>query len=212
MRRTLIAALAGSMSLAPAFALEAPTLDYMRELARPDRTVLVMEYIAPRLNAAIERTGLAAPERFRPLDGRTIRISDDLVIRLGGVAPCRSDVPVQHEDYQGTCVGLAAEGLDIELRHASVLLCRAYADQRDEPVQEATCYTYTVIGDALESVDPVEARLVGGGWAFASRNADGTPERADLAVAEQQAAANRLVLWSMEPVPLPDPPDADAPQ
>lgn len=192
-----------AMAASPALALDAPSLDYMRSLVRPDRTVLVMEYIDPRLNAATERVGLASHERFRPANGTTIRISDDMAVRLGGVVSCPSDVPVQHEDYQGTCAGLAAEGLAIALRHASALLCRAFADEKGKRVQEATCYTYTKIGDALESVDMVEESLVSGGWAFAARGSDGVPERADLAEAERMAAANRLVLWSMDPVPLP---------
>ena len=200
----LLAALAlASLAPSAALALDAPALDYMRKLARPDRTVLVMEYIDLRLNAATERVGMMARERFRAVDGVTIRVSDELAVRLSGLMPCTSDVPVQHDDYQGTCAGLAAEGLDIELRHASVLLCRAYADQKGKPVQEATCYTYTRIGDALESVDMVEESLVGGGWAFAARGADGVPERADLAAAERMAAVSGLVLWSMDPVPLP---------
>ena len=202
---SILPAVLAVASLAPdaALALDAPALDYMRELARPDRTLLVMEYIDARLNAATERVGMMVRERFRPVDGTTIRVSDELAVRLGGVVPCASNVPVQHEDYQGTCAGLAAEGLDIELRHASVLLCRAYADQRGQSVQEATCYTYTRIGDALESVDMVEESLVGGGWAFAARGADGVPQRGDLAAAERMAATNGFVLWSMDPVPLP---------
>lgn len=205
MKVPLLAALALAAAAHPALALDAPTVDYMRSLQKPDRTVLVMEYIDPRLRAATERVGLSSKERFHPTSGDTFRISDELSIQLDGITACPSDVPIQYDDYQGTCAGLAAEGLDIQLRRASVVICRAFEEQKDLPVQRATCYTYIHIPDALEAVDMVEEMLVEGGWVFATRNEDGTYVRPELAAAEQRAVTYGLALWSMKPVPTPWP-------
>ena len=190
---------------AKAFALEAPTVGYMQSLQKQNRFVFVMEWIDPRLRAAMEREGFASKQPFTPLgeDGTVIRIASDRAIKLAGITACDDDTPIQYEDFQGTCRTLASEGLDIQLRRASALLCRAFIEHKEAPVPPATCFTYTAIGDAMIAVDNVEQQLVSGGWVFAARRANGRRTRPDLRDAESIAINMRLGLWSMDDVPHP---------
>lgn len=175
----------------------------MRQLARPGQFVLVVEYFDPKLNAAVDRLGLASKTPFAPVGPTTLKGSDAIALSLGGVAPCGNDEPIAFEDYQGPCAGLARYGLDQITRNARVLLCRAYLDQKGRENQEVACFAYTNFPGALESVDPVEATLVAQGMAFVARGSDGKPERPDLVSSEDLARSQKSALWSMNPVPKP---------
>ena len=200
----LAAALAVGITV-PAHAIEKPSIGYMQSLERADRFVFVMEWIDPRLRAAVEREGLASPEPFAPFgeDGTLITISKDRAIKLSGITACDDDTPIQYEDFQGTCRSMAVEGLDIQLRRATVLLCRSFVGNKDRAIQPASCFTYTNIDGVMIAVDNVEEQLVSGGWVFASRRSNGERVRPDLREAESIAINMKMGLWSMRRVPHP---------
>lgn len=198
----VLLALAGS-ALGQSRAIPDPTKDYMRQLARAGQFVLVVEYFDPKLNAAVDRLGLASKTPFTPRGPLEIKGSDTMTLTLGGITPCASGEPVSFEDFNGPCRELTRHGLEQITRNARVLLCRAYLDQKGRAAQEVTCFAYTNFPGALESVDPIEATLVAQGMAFVARGKDGKPERPDLVSSEELARSQRLALWSMNPVPKP---------
>lgn len=70
------------------------------------------------------------------------------------------------------------------------MLCRAYADQLDRPVQEATCLVAEEgVGGRVVGGVVVDDALVGIGAAVVERDAGGKPLRPELAGAERTGGA-----------------------
>jgi hypothetical protein len=115
------------------------------------------------------------------------------IITLYGLSPCKKVGSFQFKGESFTCQTLWQSRLSDNLHYTQVVLCRAYADQANKPVEQATCIVSdqgfgqstgrTVTGTVLDDA------LVGLGIASVDRDAAGKPLRPDLAKAEKQGAA-----------------------
>ena len=164
----------------------APPIDkaYIRSLATPGKTVLVVEYYDGQAKV-VDRKGYASSNGFKAISATEIRVEQNLSLRLFGVEPCEGDMVNRREDYAGACAEFAKRGLTTLLRSPRVILCRAFIAEQAAPVQDATCYGYYNFPGSLDSVDMFEEQLVSLGTHRIARKADGSPARPDLVEAEK---------------------------
>jgi hypothetical protein len=158
--------------------------DYVRSLAAPGKTVLVIEYYDGR-KTVVARQGYASAKGFAPISPTDFRVDDGVGLHLFGVEPCQGDVVNQREGYSGSCDDFARTHLAIELKSSKVIYCRAFLTEEKASVQDATCWGYHYYPGSLDSVDNMEEQLLSIGALRLSRKADGTPLRPDLASAER---------------------------
>jgi hypothetical protein len=182
-----------------------PSKDYMKSLGKQGQHVFAQEYYDPETRQVVKREGFASNKPYEADSPLSFRVSDDRRITFTGVTPCPDTTPVQYEDFSGACKDLAVYGINGDLKNARVVLCRSYKDQIGRPQQDASCYTWTYFPNALDAVENIEKDLVGLGYWFVARRADGKPVRPDLEYDEQVAKTGPYGLWSMKPVPTPPP-------
>lgn len=111
-------------------------------------------------------------------------------IALYGLAPCQRKGSFSFKGEQFSCASFWQERLSDNLFGTQAVLCRAYADQIDRPVQEATCIRANEGsgGRAMGGV-VIDDALVGLGAAVLDRDAGGKPLRPELAGAEKTGSA-----------------------
>jgi hypothetical protein len=168
----------------PADAAEPVNADYVRSLAAPGKTVLVLEYYDGQGDIA-ERRGFASATGFRAVSPTDFRVNGDLSIHLYGIEPCRGDMVNRREGFSGSCEEFAKLGLETLLQTPKVIYCRAFVSESSAPIQDATCYGYYHYPGSLDSVDMFEEELVSLGTHRISKKPDGSPARTDLAGAER---------------------------
>ena len=166
--------------LSSAYAIDDVDKDYVRSLAAPGKTVLVMEY-SDAAGVVVDRKGFASADGFAPTSGTSFRIDANTTINLYGVEPCTGEMVNAREGYSGSCDAWALQGIGNELRNAKVIYCRAFVSEQNATEQDATCYTYTYFPGALDFVDNIEEQLVSTGFLRLSKDASGNPKRPDLA-------------------------------
>ncbi len=111
-------------------------------------------------------------------------------IALYGLAPCRRTGSFDFKGQRFSCESLWQSRLADNLFGTQVVLCRAYADQLDRPVQEATCLVADEgPGRRVAGGVSVEDALVGIGSAVLARDGAGKPLRPELAGAEKTGSA-----------------------
>jgi hypothetical protein len=169
---------------AAAYAAEPVDVDYIRSLAAPGKTVLVVEYYDGQ-GGVTERKGFASASGFKAVSSTDFRVDADVTIHLYGIEPCRGDMVNRQEDFAGSCDEFARQGLETLLRSPKVIFCRAFVSEVRAPVQDATCYGYYHFPGSLDSVDMFEEQLVSLGTHRVAKKPDGSPARADLAEAEK---------------------------
>ncbi|MBZ9747658.1 hypothetical protein LB516_20640 [Mesorhizobium sp. CO1-1-7] len=171
-------------SLVPAIAAEPVDQAYIRSLAAPGKTVLVVEYYDGQGSIA-ERKGFASTSGFKAVSPIDFRVDSKTVLRLYGIEPCEGDLVNRREDFSGTCADYARKGLGTLLQSPKVIFCRAFVSEANAPLQDATCYGYYNYPGSVDTVDMFEEQLVSVGSHRVARNPDGTAVRKDLAEAEQ---------------------------
>jgi hypothetical protein len=163
----------------PAYAAEPVDEAYIRSLAAPGKTVLVMEYYDGQGKVS-ERKGYASASGFRAVSATDFQVDADLTVRLYGIEPCQGDMVNRKEDFAGSCDDYARQGLATLLQSPRVVYCRAFISEAGAPIQDATCYGYYHYPGSLDSVDMFEEELVSLGSHRIAKRPDGTPARADL--------------------------------
>ncbi|MBZ9811135.1 MULTISPECIES: hypothetical protein [unclassified Mesorhizobium] len=171
-------------SMLPAMAAEPIDQGYVRSLAAPGKTVLVVEYHDGQGGIA-ERKGFASTSGFRAISPTDFRIDAETVIHLYGIEPCEGDLVNRRDDFSGSCADYARKGLETLLQSPRVIFCRAFVSEANAPVQDATCYGYYNYPGSLDTIDMFEEQLVSIGTHRIARKRDGTPARKDLADAEK---------------------------
>jgi endonuclease YncB( thermonuclease family) len=168
----------------PALAAEAVDEAYIRSLAAPGKTVLVIEYYDGQGEIA-ERKGFASASGFRAISATDFRVDGNLTLRLYGIEPCEGNMVNRKEGFAGSCNDYARQNLETLLKSPRVIYCRAFVSEIGAQAQDATCYGYYYYPGILDSVDMFEERLVSVGSHRIAKRPDGTPARADLEEAEE---------------------------
>jgi hypothetical protein len=156
---------------------------YVRSLAAPGKTVLVIEYYDGQGKVS-ERKGYASASGFRAVSATDFQVDANLRVHLYGIEPCKGDMVNRKEDFAGSCDDYARQGLATLLQSPRVIYCRAFVSETGAPAQDATCYGYYNYPDSLDSVDMFEEQLVSVGSHRITKRADGTLARTDLKEAE----------------------------
>lgn len=157
---------------------------YVKSLAAPGKTVLVVEYYDPA-GKVVDRKGFASPSGFRAKSPVDIAVDTEVGLHIYGLEPCRGEMVNQKEGFAGRCGDYAREQLDILLKSAKVIFCRAFLTERNAPLQDATCFGYYNYPGSLDTIDNLEEQLVSLGALRLSKKQDGTLMRPDLADAEK---------------------------
>ncbi|MDM7852983.1 hypothetical protein KHQ08_18180 (plasmid) [Pseudochrobactrum algeriensis] len=184
--------LAGSASAAPQI-----DKTYIRSLAAPGKSVLVIEYYGADGKVA-ERKGYASEAGFSANDDLGIQVNSKTSVKLWGIEPCKGDFVNRKEDFAGSCNDYAKEQLQIMLKAPSVLYCRAFISEKNAASQNATCFGYYNYPNALDTVDMLEEQLLSIGAVRLNRKKNGEAERADLTDAEQIGKDGSYGFWADE--------------
>ena len=163
---------------------EAVNEAYIRSMAAPEGSVLVVEYRDGN-GGVTDRRGFASRSGFRPRSPTQIRINESLAIRLHGIEPCQGEMVNEKEGYAGPCHDYARHGLEVLLRAPSVIFCRALAREAGARLQNASCHGYYSYPGAADTIAMFEEQLVSLGIHRIVRTPDGTALRADLEAAER---------------------------
>lgn len=156
---------------------------YVRSLAAPGKTVLVIEYYDGQ-GKVTERKGFASVSGFRASSANDFRVDAKLTVHLYGIEPCQGDMVNRKEDFAGSCEDYARRGLETLLQSPRVIYCRAFVSETEAQAQDATCYGYYNYPGSLDTVDMFEEQLVSLGSHRVAKRPDGTAARTDLADAE----------------------------
>lgn len=175
--------LAALSACLPAYAAGPVDQAYVRSLAAPGKTVLVVEYYDGQGKVA-ERRGFASASGFKAASATDFRVDSSLTIHLYGIEPCQGDMVNRKEDFAGSCDDYARQGLATLLQSPKVIYCRAFVSETGAQAQDATCYGYYNYPGSLDSIDMFEEQLVSLGTHRIAKRPDGTPARNDLAEAE----------------------------
>jgi hypothetical protein len=167
---------------------------YVKSLTAPGKTVLVVEYYDPD-GKVIDRRGFASTNGFAVKTPVDIAIDPDTGLHLYGLEPCGGDMVNQKEGFAGTCADYARQELEVMVKAAKVIFCRAFITERDVRLQDATCFGYYHYPGSLDSVENLEEQLVSLGALRLSKKPDGTPMRPDLSEAEKIGRAG-FGMWA----------------
>lgn len=156
---------------------------YVRSLAAPGKTVLVMEYYDGQGEVS-ERKGYTSASGFKAISATDFRIDASVTVHLYGIEPCKGDMVNRKEDFAGSCEDYARQGLATLLQSPRVIYCRAFISEAGAQDQDSSCYGYYNYPGSLDTVDMFEEQLVSLGTHRMTRLPDGTPARPDLKEAE----------------------------
>jgi hypothetical protein len=184
MKRTIAAALASCILATSAFAAPDIDKDYIKSLASPGKTVLVVEYYDGS-GKVVDRKGFASASGYKAVSPTDIQVDGKTTLHLYGVEPCSGEMVNRTEGYSGSCSGFAQQELQVMLKSAKVLFCRTFVSEQNAPSQDATCSGYYNYPGSLDSVDMLEDELVSLGALRVVKNPDGSPARADLEKAQR---------------------------
>lgn len=186
----IFSCLSGWLPAALASALAVPasaaTVDeaYVRSLAAPGKSVLVVEYYDGQ-KSVTARKGFASHRGFQAVSGMAFKVDDKTAINLYGLEPCNGEMVNGAEGFAGRCDVFAREQLAIKLKAAKVLYCRAFVSEQAASSQDATCFGYYHYPGTLDTIDNLEEQLVSLGALRLSKKTDGSLLRPDLAAAEK---------------------------
>lgn len=195
MKRTIIAALVSCATATPALSVSDINKDYIKSLAAPGKTVLVLEYYDGSGKVA-DRKGYATTAGFKAVSPTDFRVDDKTTLHLFGLEPCKGEMVNRSEDFAGSCTDYAQQQLQILLQNPKVVFCRAFVSEQGSPVQNATCYGYYNFPGSLDSVDMFEEQLLSLGALRLAKKPDGTPVRPDLSKAEEIGQKGSFGMWA----------------
>lgn len=184
MKRTAAIVLSSALSAHPALAVGDIDKNYIRSLAAPGKTVLVIEYYGG-VGEVAERKGYASTGGFKAVSPTDFKIDGNTVVHLYGLEPCQGDMVNRSEDFAGSCADFARQQLAIMLQSPKVIFCRAFVSEQNAQKQDATCYGYYNFPGSLDTIDMFEEQLLSLGALRIASNPDGTPMRPDLVEAEK---------------------------
>jgi hypothetical protein len=167
----------------PAYAVGPVDEAYVRSLATPGKTVLVMEYYDGQGKVS-DRKGYASASGIKAVSPTDFRVDTNLTVHLYGIEPCKGDMVNRKEGFAGSCEDYARQGLATLLQSPRVIYCRAFVSETGAQAQDATCYGYYNYPGSMNSVDMFEEQLVSLGSHRITKRPDGTLARADLKQAE----------------------------
>jgi len=148
------------------------------------RNVLVLKYY--------DRTGaLASVKTYpqtrymepakTPSDGIAFAGQGTPTIALYGLSPCKKPGNFDFKGQTFTCDTLWQDRLETSLYATQAVICRAYTDQIDKPVQDATCLRADEgFGTKTRGGAVIDDNLVGLGVAVIDKDASGKPLRPEL--------------------------------
>lgn len=157
---------------------------YVKSLAAPGKTVLVIEYYDGN-RKVVARQGFASVSGFKAVSPTDIRVDERTTLHLYGVEPCAGEMVNAKENFAGRCADFARGQLEILLKNPKVLFCRAFVSEQHAPVEDATCFGYYNFPGALDTVENLEEQLVSLGALRLTKKPDGSLMRPDLADAEK---------------------------
>lgn len=195
MRRAVASAISGCILVAQALAAPPVNKDYIRSLAAPGKTVLVIEYYDGTGKVA-DRKGYATATGFKAISATGFRVDEATALHLYGIQPCNGDLVNRAEDYSGTCEEFGKRQLQVMLQSPKVLFCRAFISEQTAPVQDVTCYGYYNYPGAMDAVDNLEEQLLSLGAVRLTKKADGSFERPDLTEAQQIGQKGSYGMWA----------------
>ena len=172
MKRIAAILLAVACSALPACAAGNIDKTYVRSLAAPGKTVLVIEYYDGQGKVA-DRKGFASATGFKAISPTDFRVDDKLSCTYSGIEPCEGDMVNRQEDFVGLLCRLRAARLATLLQSPKVVFCRAFVTEQNAPRQDATCYGYYNYPGSLDSVDMFEEQLVSLGTHRVAKKPDG---------------------------------------
>jgi len=167
----------------PAYAAGPVDETYIRSLAAPGKTVLVMEYYDGQGKVSA-RKGYASASGYKAVSATDFQVDSSLTVHLYGIEPCKGDMVNRKEDFAGSCDDYARQGLTTLLQSPRVIYCRAFVSETGAGAQDATCYGYYNYPGSLDTLDMFEEQLVSLGTHRVAKRPDGTPARTDLKEAE----------------------------
>lgn len=183
-KRTAATLLSVGLWTLPASAVGDIDQNYIRSLAAPGKTVLVIEYYDGGGKVG-ERKGYASATGFKAAAPTDIKVDDKTVLHLYGLEPCQGEMVNRSEDFAGSCADFAQQQLAIMLQSPKVIFCRAFVSEQNAPRQDATCYGYYNYPGSLDTIDMFEEQLLSLGALRISAKPDGSPMRPDLVEAEK---------------------------
>lgn len=195
MKKAIISALSGCVLATAAFAVPEVNEDYVRSLAAPGKTVLVIEYYDGAGNVA-ERKGYAATNGYKAISGTDFRVDDKTALHLYGLEPCKGNMVNRAEDFAGTCEEFATQQLQIIVEDPKVLFCRAFISEQTAPLQDVTCYVYVYYPNALDAVYNLEEQLLSVGAVRLTKKRDGSFDRPDLAKDQDIGRRGGYGMWA----------------
>lgn len=195
MKQAIIPALLSCALATQALAAPAVNKDYIRSLAAPGKTVLVVEYYDGTGKVA-DRKGYATANGFKAISATEFRVDESTTLQLYGVQPCSGDLVNRAEDYSGTCEEFGTQQLQTMLQSPKVLFCRAFISEQTAPVQDVTCYGYYNYPGAMDTVDNLEEQLLSLGAVRLTKKADGSFERPDLTEAQEIGQKGSYGMWA----------------
>lgn len=195
MIRTIITALSSCVIATQALAASPVNKDYIRSLAAPGKTVLVIEYYDGTGKVA-DRKGFATANGFKAVSATDFLVDEGTTLHLYGVQPCSGDLVNRAEDYSGTCEEFGTQQLQTMLQSPKVLFCRAFISEQAAPVQDVTCYGYYNYPGAMDTVDNLEEQLLSLGAVRLTKKADGSFERPDLTEAQEIGQKGSYGMWA----------------
>ena len=178
----------------PAHAVGDIDKNYVKSLATPGKTVLVLEYYDGK-GAVADRKGFASANGYKAVAATDFRVDDKTLIHLYGLKPCQGDMVNRAENFAGSCNEFAKQQLGVMLQSPKVIFCRAFISEQTAPKQDATCYGYYNYPGSLDTVDMFEEQLVSIGALRIAQKADGSLARPDLAKAEEIAKSG-FGMWA----------------
>lgn len=189
------AGIVSSAVASPALSASGIDKDYIRSLAAPGKTVLVVEYYDGG-GKPVDRKGYASATGFKAISPTEFRVDDKTVLSLYGVEACKGEMVNRSEDYAGACSDFAQRQLQVMLQNPKVLFCRAFLSEQNAPTQNVTCFGYYNFPGSLDSVDMLEKQLLSLGAVHLAKKADGSLDRPDLVEAEKIGRKGSYGMWA----------------
>lgn len=192
--RILLTSLAFSFCVASSFAAENSALvdkSYVKSLASPDKTVLVIDFRDAN-GKTVERQGFANSRGFSVTGSTTFAVDANNHINLASIKPCSGSISIPADDYHGSCSGYAQQQLAVQLKNPRVIYCVANFSEKNASEKNAACWGYWFFAGTLDSVSSIEAELLSVGAVELNDKSN----RADLVDAEEIAKKQHVGIWA----------------
>ncbi|KAB0567301.1 MULTISPECIES: hypothetical protein [Brucellaceae] len=195
MKRTIAIAMSSCMLATAAIAAPAINKDYIKSLASPGKTVLVIEYYDGD-GKVTARKGFASASGYKATSPTEFRVDDKTLLNLYGLEACKGEMVNRKDDFAGSCSDYAKQQLQIMLQSPKVLFCRAFVSEESAPKQNVTCYGYYNYPGSLDTVDMLEEQMLSLGALRIAKSKDGKLERPDLEKAQKIGEDGSYGMWA----------------